>query len=366
MVRTCIVIAAMLLAGTALYFGTGHLPRLLNDLRRTTIDRSPMPDSTPSGPADGPSTRTAKTSNATVEHAAQGEAPATQLDVTRISRDGPSVFAGRTTPYQTLTLMENGKPVATVKADANGDWVLVTEHRFAQADPQISFRAGAQTALAGTPPPTLASKMPGEKQHANADGTLPNPATAVMRRFEGLVNAAREESKGRQANQHSANGGSENHPAGASVAEHGHDAPSSTGPQLHARAQGGTAAVVPAVAEHAASIPVPLTFVYDEATLTPKGRRAAALLLEYLQLKEFSAVTLTGHADERGTHEYNLDLSKQRLDTIERFLRDGGYEGQLEMIPKGELEPFSAVDRTKYGRDELWQLDRRVELRGAH
>jgi hypothetical protein len=53
------------------------------------------------------------------------------------------------------------------------------------------------------------------------------------------------------------------------------------------------------------------------------------------------------------------------LDTIERFLRDGGYKGQLDLIPKGEIEPFSAVDRTKYARDDLWQLDRRVELHGA-
>jgi outer membrane protein OmpA-like peptidoglycan-associated protein len=167
-----------------------------------------------------------------------------------------------------------------------------------------------------------------------------------MKRFEGLVNAAREEAKTRKAEQHGSNG-------------------ASTVPQLHAKAQPGSAPVVPAVSEPAAPIPVPMTFIYDEATLTPEGRRAVALLLEYLQLKDFGAVTLTGHADERGTHEYNLDLSMQRLDTIERFLRDGGYKGQLDLIPKGEIEPFSAVDRTKYGRDDLWQLDRRVELQGA-
>jgi hypothetical protein len=60
-----------------------------------------------------------------------------------------------------------------------------------------------------------------------------------------------------------------------------------------------------------------------------------------------------------------LELSTQRLDTIERFLRDGGYKGKLDLIPKGEIEPFSAVDRTRYARDDLWQLDRRVELHGA-
>ncbi len=60
-------------------------------------------------------------------------------------------------------------------------------------------------------------------------------------------------------------------------------------------------------------IPVPIMFVYNEAKLTPEGERAASLLLEYLNLKHFSVVELTGHADERGTDGYNYDLSRERL-----------------------------------------------------
>ena len=41
-----------------------------------------------------------------------------------------------------------------------------------------------------------------------------------------------------------------------------------------------------------------MTFVYNEATLTLEGRKAARLLLEYLTLKKFGSVTLSGHADE--------------------------------------------------------------------
>jgi outer membrane protein OmpA-like peptidoglycan-associated protein len=365
MVRTCIVIAVMLLAGSAMYFGAAHLPRLLNDLQKMTKDRAPEPDSTPAAPVDDASTRTAKKTDAEVEQAGKEEALATELDVTRISQDGPSVFAGHTAPFQSLTLMVNGKAIATAKADANGDWVLVTEHKFTRADPQISFRIGVQTAQAGTPLPTSVSRNSSEKQPAPTGETWLNPAMEVMKRFEGLVAAAREEAKGRKAKQHGSNGDPGSQPTQASIAEHAVGTPSSTGPQLHAKAETGSTAVVPAVTEPAAPIPVPMTFIYDTATLTSEGHRAGALLLEYLQLKDFGAVTLTGHADERGTHEYNLDLSMQRLDTIERFLSDGGYKGQLDLIPKGETEPFSAVDRTKYRRDDLWQLDRRVELHGA-
>jgi outer membrane protein OmpA-like peptidoglycan-associated protein len=105
-----------------------------------------------------------------------------------------------------------------------------------------------------------------------------------------------------------------------------------------------------------------VTFVYNEATLTTDGRKAAALLLEYLQLKRFPRITLTGHADERGSEELNLVLSRERLDTVARFLREGGYAGQLELVPKGKGEPYKGVVRGDFSQEDLWQLDRRVEL----
>jgi len=109
-----------------------------------------------------------------------------------------------------------------------------------------------------------------------------------------------------------------------------------------------------------------MTFVYNEATLTPEGRKAARLLFEYLTLKKFGSVTLSGHADERGLPDYNMELSRQRLISIEHLLRDGGYQGKLDLLPKGATEPFKGVDRSRYPREELLQLDRRVELRVAN
>ena len=103
----------------------------------------------------------------------------------------------------------------------------------------------------------------------------------------------------------------------------------------------------------------------DSATgdcLAENGRKAAALLLEYLQIKKFPKISLTGHADERGTDELNLALSRERLATVERFLRESGFVGELELVPKGESEPFSGVERGDYELEDLYQLDRRVEL----
>lgn len=110
------------------------------------------------------------------------------------------------------------------------------------------------------------------------------------------------------------------------------------------------------------SIPVPITFVFNESTFTDQGQKAVALLNEYLTLKRYANVSLTGHADERGSEQLNMDLSRERLEAVATYLKNHGYSGDLELIPKGESEPYEGVDRSEYPREELYQLDRRVEL----
>ena len=110
------------------------------------------------------------------------------------------------------------------------------------------------------------------------------------------------------------------------------------------------------------SVPIPITFVFNESIFTGDGEKAAALLLEYLNLKQFSKVSLTGHADERGSNSLNMNLSRDRLDAVARYLKQRGFDGELELTPKGETEPYTGLDRSKYPKEELFQLDRRVEL----
>jgi outer membrane protein OmpA-like peptidoglycan-associated protein len=114
------------------------------------------------------------------------------------------------------------------------------------------------------------------------------------------------------------------------------------------------------------SVPIPIMFVFREATFTEEGRKAATLLLEYVTLKKYQHIVLTGHADERGSLELNYDLSRDRLEAVVSLLKEGGYRGGVKLIPKGETEPFLGVDRSKYSREELFQLDRRVELIATH
>jgi outer membrane protein OmpA-like peptidoglycan-associated protein len=309
-----------------------------------------------------------------------------EIDISRISPDGSSVFAGRAEPDTYVTVMENGKPAGTVKSDEQGEWSLVTDHRFASTDPTLTFSTSKTPPPAPEPPKTqVAAAAP-----VPASPTSPSAvASDVMRKFENLVSEAREEAEKNAHDTQQTGKKSEGETPAATAAPATPDAPASSS----TTASSSSSAAETSVAANATSttteqaagaststtasektaaadtdrtttvIPVPIMFVYNEAVLTPEGERAARLLLEYLTLKRLSAVELTGHADERGTNDYNFDLSRDRLNTVSEILRNGGYTGELKLTPKGKTEPFMGVDRTAYKGEALYQLDRRVELR---
>ena len=83
------------------------------------------------------------------------------------------------------------------------------------------------------------------------------------------------------------------------------------------------------------SLPRPITFVYDQTTFTTEGRRAVQMLAEYLRTHRHPSVALTGHADERGSDSYNMELSRQRLEAVARYLRESGVTNKLELAPEG-------------------------------
>ena len=110
-------------------------------------------------------------------------------------------------------------------------------------------------------------------------------------------------------------------------------------------------------------IPAPITFLYNETIFTKEGRQAATLLAKHLTSQQYAGVALSGHADERGSDLYNMELSRQRLLVVSEFLRKNGFVGELELIPKGKSEPYVGIDRHELSTEDAFQLDRRVELR---
>jgi len=78
----------------------------------------------------------------------------------------------------------------------------------------------------------------------------------------------------------------------------------------------------------------------------------------YLASHPGQQVTLAGHADERGSSEYNIALGEQRAKSVERMMRSQGVtSSQLSIVSYGEEKP--AVSGSG---ESAWQMNRRVEV----
>lgn len=81
-------------------------------------------------------------------------------------------------------------------------------------------------------------------------------------------------------------------------------------------------------------------FDYDKSILTPESQRT--LEQQAVWLKQFpgAAVTIQGHADERGTREYNLALGDRRATAVKNFLTALGVDDtSIEIISYGKERP---------------------------
>ncbi len=99
-------------------------------------------------------------------------------------------------------------------------------------------------------------------------------------------------------------------------------------------------------------------FDFDSSAIREVDRAVIDAHAEYLATHPSASVTLEGHADERGTREYNVALGDRRSNSVRRTMSLLGASGsQLRTISYGEERP--AVD----GHDEsAWSLNRRVEI----
>jgi peptidoglycan-associated lipoprotein len=99
-------------------------------------------------------------------------------------------------------------------------------------------------------------------------------------------------------------------------------------------------------------------FEFDSANIRPEDRSVVEAHAQYLAGDPATSVVLEGHADERGSREYNIGLGERRADAVRRLLTLLGVsDGQVRTVSYGEERP--AV----YGNDEsAWSQNRRVEL----
>ena len=99
-------------------------------------------------------------------------------------------------------------------------------------------------------------------------------------------------------------------------------------------------------------------FDYDKSELNSSARKALEDNARCIQEKGFTKVKIEGHADERGSTEYNLALGQRRADSVKKYLTNLGVSSSaLRTISYGEEQPLE-----NGAGEAIWSKNRRAEL----
>jgi peptidoglycan-associated lipoprotein len=100
-------------------------------------------------------------------------------------------------------------------------------------------------------------------------------------------------------------------------------------------------------------------FDYDQDTVKSEFQALVQAHAKYLSDNRNRKIRLEGHADERGSREYNMALGQRRADALRKAMNLLGVSSdRIETISFGEDKPKAQ------GHDEAaWAQNRRVEIR---
>ncbi len=99
-------------------------------------------------------------------------------------------------------------------------------------------------------------------------------------------------------------------------------------------------------------------FEFDKSNLTSKSIQTLKSAVNALNENSSIMITLSGHADERGTREYNLALGQRRAEAVsDYFVLNGISPDRITVRSYGEERPV------EFGQDETsYSKNRRVEI----
>jgi peptidoglycan-associated lipoprotein len=99
-------------------------------------------------------------------------------------------------------------------------------------------------------------------------------------------------------------------------------------------------------------------FEFDSTSVDDQNRAIIEAHANYLANNAGVRVTLEGHADERGTREYNLALGERRAKAVAELMQAYGVSAdRISTTSYGEEKPVAL------GHNEsAWRLNRRVEI----
>ena len=101
-------------------------------------------------------------------------------------------------------------------------------------------------------------------------------------------------------------------------------------------------------------------FDFDSAELSAETRKVLDRVVDKFLTNPSARVVISGHADERGTREYNLALGHLRASAVADYMVANGIDGlRIKKVSFGKEKPL-----LKGSNEEAWSKNRRVEING--
>lgn len=98
-------------------------------------------------------------------------------------------------------------------------------------------------------------------------------------------------------------------------------------------------------------------FSSDSSDLTPEAQQTLRKQAQWLQQYPNYTITIEGHADERGTREYNIALGARRATAVRGFLAQNGINGaRLRTVSFGKERPVATCNDIS-----CWSQNRRAQ-----
>ncbi len=98
-------------------------------------------------------------------------------------------------------------------------------------------------------------------------------------------------------------------------------------------------------------------FSTDSVDLTPEATQTLAKQAQWLQQYPQYTITIEGHADERGTREYNIALGAKRATTTRNYLASNGVNAsRIRTISYGKERPVAVCNDIS-----CWSQNRRAQ-----
>lgn len=108
---------------------------------------------------------------------------------------------------------------------------------------------------------------------------------------------------------------------------------------------------------------IPIKFATNSDHLDHLGKKEALKLAKFINSYHIKVIHLVGHTDERGSHDFNQNLSERRAHNLKLFLIEHGHVvAKIITSGRGEKEPPILSDYSIYNIEQRQAIARRVEM----